>query len=870
MAEKKYLDEIGLQDVAGHVNTRLKTVTTMPASANNGAVRLYVGTTDSTYTQGHIYQYSTTQSKWVDITPSADISNKADKVSSATNGDLAGLDSNGNLTDSGILATNVVVKSDTTGLIKNDGTIDTNTYATTTQLANKADKVASATIDDFATLDSNGNLTDSGINKNIVPSNASSSNKLATVSDVSAAYRPSGNATLATLPPLTEANLNRVYNMTADFTTTSDFAEGAGIAVKAGNEVGIIDVSSTSTPNIKYTVLGGFVDLSNYIEKSNTAGLIKNDGTVDQTSYATAASVSNILNGLLNTWSNQTKLGSHNVLNNTYKTTTLSNGVTITVNDDKSIELNGTSTAIAAFYMTEHTYVENETYIFSAAINGGYTSTSDAFLFISKDGSDTWICNSRGSETNRTFTPSDITKPIRMGIRIESGKTFNHFKFYPMIRLASDPNTVYTAPAMSNLGLTKDKMSWSDYAQIGVHNYLPNLSSTYDYTLNNVHFVYDNSTGIVTVDSSGSQATEYTTYAYTSRQTQFFTLPVGKYKLIPNKTGNDRAYLSIGSSNVGDGSTGSYVPWAQTYNEDKEFYVNDSNKRITFAVAIAQGDIVNSTFQPMIVRVEDNNRNYTPYTENNLQLTQNKLSWEDNRILGTHNLLVLNDWCTIGDATIRKLNTGIEVVGTTAGMPNYATYVVYLPKNKDFVFSSDVTVVSGEAEVFINGATGSSEVQLGTASLSSNGKMTISFNSGNYQYFYFAFFSNFSDSVIGDVKFENLMLRYSSDINTTYQTPALTNLQLTSNKLDVNSFYDIGFDIDNITTGFFMSNGNKVRGTTPYTLPGGMMVSVFSWASGDIVQQMLIDAYNGKISTRTKYYNSGSWSWASWRTTTLS
>ena len=66
--EKQYLDYNGLANVAGYVNTRLKTVTTMPVSADNGAVRLYVGTTDSTYIQGHIYQYNTTQSKWIDIT----------------------------------------------------------------------------------------------------------------------------------------------------------------------------------------------------------------------------------------------------------------------------------------------------------------------------------------------------------------------------------------------------------------------------------------------------------------------------------------------------------------------------------------------------------------------------------------------------------------------------------------------------------------------------------------------------------------------------------------------------------------------------------------------------------------------------------
>ena len=61
------------------------------------------------------------------------LGNKADKVNSATNGDLASFDANGNLTDSNIAATNVVVKSNTVGLIKNDGDIDTNTYIPTTQ-----------------------------------------------------------------------------------------------------------------------------------------------------------------------------------------------------------------------------------------------------------------------------------------------------------------------------------------------------------------------------------------------------------------------------------------------------------------------------------------------------------------------------------------------------------------------------------------------------------------------------------------------------------------------------------------------------------------------------------------------------------------
>ena len=69
-----------------------------------------------------------------------DITGKADKVSNATNGNFAALDSNGNLIDSGHKhsdyitqhqnLTNYVQKSQTAGLLKNDGTVDTNTYLT--------------------------------------------------------------------------------------------------------------------------------------------------------------------------------------------------------------------------------------------------------------------------------------------------------------------------------------------------------------------------------------------------------------------------------------------------------------------------------------------------------------------------------------------------------------------------------------------------------------------------------------------------------------------------------------------------------------------------------------------------------------------
>ena len=81
-----------------------------------------------------------------------DVSGKADKISGATNGNFAALDSNGNLTDSGHKhsdyltshqdLSDYVQKSSTPGLVKNDGTVDTTQYLSQHQdISGKEDKM---------------------------------------------------------------------------------------------------------------------------------------------------------------------------------------------------------------------------------------------------------------------------------------------------------------------------------------------------------------------------------------------------------------------------------------------------------------------------------------------------------------------------------------------------------------------------------------------------------------------------------------------------------------------------------------------------------------------------------------------------------
>jgi hypothetical protein len=83
-------------------------------------------------------------------------------------------------------------------------------------------------------------------------------------SALTGAYIPKGSLAFASLPATpTSSMLGYVYNVTDAFTTDSRFVEGAGIDYPAGSNVVVIDADTTgSSPDYKFDVLAGFVDLS--------------------------------------------------------------------------------------------------------------------------------------------------------------------------------------------------------------------------------------------------------------------------------------------------------------------------------------------------------------------------------------------------------------------------------------------------------------------------------------------------------------------------------------------------------------------------------------------------------------------------------
>lgn len=160
-----------------------------------------------------------------------------------------------------------------------------------TDVSGKADKVTGGTENNFAALDANGNLKDSG------KSAASFQTPQTTLAGygiqdaytktevdakVSSLYKPAGSAAnIAALGSLTAENEGKVWDMSASFTTTSDFKDYATQGAKtfpAGTQVVIVNTAASGeTAVYKYDTLSGFVDLSGYVQTSDLVAITNNE-----------------------------------------------------------------------------------------------------------------------------------------------------------------------------------------------------------------------------------------------------------------------------------------------------------------------------------------------------------------------------------------------------------------------------------------------------------------------------------------------------------------------------------------------------------------------------------------------------------------
>ena len=127
-----------------------------------------------------------------------DVTGKADKVSGATSGNLAVLDSAGNLYDAGIAKSDVALRNEIPSV------------------SNFMSKVSGATANNLASLNSSGNVIDSGVAKSSVVTTSSNKTKGIKLS----------NGLILNWGSVTPANGGTTVNFDVPFTTTT-YAIGA-------------------------------------------------------------------------------------------------------------------------------------------------------------------------------------------------------------------------------------------------------------------------------------------------------------------------------------------------------------------------------------------------------------------------------------------------------------------------------------------------------------------------------------------------------------------------------------------------------------------------------------------------------------------
>ena len=192
-----------------------------------------------------------------------------------------------------------------------------------------------------------------------------------------------------------------------------------------------------------------------------TAPIAQNDALTVGTNIAAAddietqiasvnSALSNTNTALGNEVATRAKLGGHNTLNNNAKTLTV-DGITFTVNSDKSVTVNGTATANAYFELN-NTWAD-DTLTGDYIISGGLSD--DVFVYVNEYNGSSLVryYQAKALEVSFTHNKSDYNV-ISVGIVVNNGTTVNNVTVKPMIRLATDSDTTYQPYSMTNQELT--------------------------------------------------------------------------------------------------------------------------------------------------------------------------------------------------------------------------------------------------------------------------------------------------------------------------------------------------------------------------------------------------------------------------------
>lgn len=296
-----------------------------------------------------------------------------------------------------------------------------------------------------------------------------------------------------------------------------------------------------------------------------------------------------------------------NLLNVTSSTTT-TGGITFTVNDDKSITVNGTNTSGGTIWyrLAPNFVLPAGSYTLS---NGNSNVNNDnGFIFIDDDNN-----FARKNISNATFTSNTTIKPY---IKVSSGYTVNNQTIYPMIIKGTYLESGTNLPDYEQYGAMPSPDYPSELISVGYENLL-DLSYLASQTINGVTITNNN--GVITLNGTST-----TGFAITTNHN--IILSAGTYTHSVNQI-KSGIYLSL--NNVQD-----TMLYGSLNNLYKTFTISEETTYPTYLIFINS----NITFNNFIIRPQltkgSQAHSYIPYGKYGIELNNfGKNSFDESQLL---------------------------------------------------------------------------------------------------------------------------------------------------------------------------------------------------------------------------------------------
>lgn len=503
--------------------------------------------------------------------------------------------------------------------------------------------------------------------------------------------------------------------------------------------------------------------LSGKVDKVQGKGLSTND--YDNTAKAIVTTAQNNIKANTKLIKDTVGFSGKNLLKNVLSSQTLSN-VTVTVDNDKTVNLNGTASEnIVTLFINTHINLKAGKYYLSGN-PAGITGTSYGLRIANAD----FSLNVFFEQGKVLEIEQDMTD-LRVDIRVPSGMVCNNTLFKPMIRSADILDDTYE-PYHSNVVNTL-----RDAEVIQGKNLLENKAI--NNTVRGITFTV-NSDGTVVANGTQDGTGDGSEIFFNGSNSVFDRLKLSDFPsdiILSSGTpipSNNEWYIGIW-----------YFNSSNTFISGEPIAVGKTELKLTipanavyftpFMRVSKNKTVSNIKIYPMLRLATETDPTYEPYY---IPLKDSMFPRSEQAVLGAKNRFNPANYKGGKVPTITDEGKSINIASSDSAAWQGTYWHISVEKNTNYRLVGNAVVTSGGG--LLNVKTTDNVTELATTgTFTTNKDIELTFNSGNNTELRVSMFCSLGTASAGDVSYNDISCILATDPDDTYAPYAMTNRELT-------------------------------------------------------------------------------------------